>query len=98
MNGIWATAPYLHNGSVRTLYDLLREPRDRPDSFWVGNHEFDPKDVGFVDGRSADFPYGSQFNVTDFGGHGNSNEGHDYNNAGYTPAQRRALVEYMKTL
>ena len=51
LNGIWATAPYLHNGSVPTLYDLLLpkkrpgDPEDgeyRPDEFEVGSREFDP--------------------------------------------------------
>ncbi len=56
LNGIWATAPYLHNGSVPTLYDLLlpkkrkgdAEGEYRPDRFMVGSREFDPKRVGFV--------------------------------------------------
>jgi len=44
--GIWATAPYLHNGSVPTLYQLLL-PADRRDKiFYLGSHEFDPKNVG----------------------------------------------------
>ncbi len=54
LNGIWATAPYLHNGSVPTLYDLLlpvnaREaaPKARPVTFKVGAREFDPVKVGF---------------------------------------------------
>lgn len=84
LNGIWATAPYLHNGSVPTLYDLLLPAREagdpaggeyRPDSFRVGSREFDPVKVGFR---------------TDVGDHfgvwknpttrieGNSNAGHDY--------------------
>jgi cytochrome c peroxidase len=37
LDGIWATAPYLHNGSVPTLYDLLTPPDQRPASFNVGN-------------------------------------------------------------
>ena len=47
LNGIWATAPYLHNGSVPTLYHLLLAAKDRPKSFTVGSREFDPKNVGF---------------------------------------------------
>src|SRR5690606_24698234 len=56
LNGIWATAPYLHNGSVPSLYDLLlpkKRPGDpeegeyRPDEFMVGSREFDPVKVGF---------------------------------------------------
>lgn len=61
LNGVWATAPYLHNGSVPTLYDLLLpgkvknqaddkpEPTGptRPEIFAVGSREFDPVKVGF---------------------------------------------------
>ena len=49
LNGIWATAPYLHNGSVPTLDDLLKPPSERPKRFRVGCTEFDPVKVGFVD-------------------------------------------------
>lgn len=98
LNGIWATAPYLHNGSVKSLYELLLPEARRDPQFWVGNHEFDPVNVGFVDGKSAEFPYGSMFDRDDPKGRGNSNAGHDYNNASYTDAERMALVEYMKTL
>jgi hypothetical protein len=69
LNGIWATAPYLHNGSVPTLWHLLGPVERRPDTFSVGAREFDPKNVGFVD------------KGTPFGGieqRGNSNKGHDY--------------------
>src|SRR5690606_18198960 len=44
--GVWATAPYLHNGSVPNLYELLLPPEQRSVKFWVGNREFDPKHVG----------------------------------------------------
>jgi hypothetical protein len=98
LNGIWATAPYLHNGSVKSLYELLLPEARRDPKFWVGNHEFDPVKVGFVDGKSAEYPYGSMFDRDDPKGRGNSNAGHDYNNAGYSEAERMALVEYMKSL
>jgi cytochrome c peroxidase len=48
LTGVWATAPYLHNGSVPTLYDLLLPPESRPRSFRLGSREFDPVKVGFV--------------------------------------------------
>ncbi|HEX8155125.1 MAG TPA: di-heme-cytochrome C peroxidase, partial [Thermoanaerobaculia bacterium] len=47
LDGIWATAPYLHNGSVPTLRDLLLPPAQRPKTFYVGSREFDPVNVGF---------------------------------------------------
>ena len=90
LNGIWATAPYLHNGSVRTLYQLLLHPDEREESFWVGNREFDPEQVGFVNSRGK---VGQELSVT---GDGNSNQGHYYR--AYQPAERWALVEYMKSL
>ena len=46
LNGIWATAPYLHNGSVRTLRQLLLPAADRQTVFQVGSREYDPKDAG----------------------------------------------------
>ncbi|MCC8948170.1 cytochrome C [Bradyrhizobium sp. Arg62] len=46
LNGVWATAPYLHNGSVPSLYDLLIPAAERPKSFCVGAREFDPLKVG----------------------------------------------------
>lgn len=99
LTGIWATAPYLHNGSVPTLYDLLLPPTDRPKSFYVGTREFDPVKVGFKTGQSADNSF--LFRVFDDQGkpiQGNLNSGHDYNNASLSEADREALVEYMKGL
>jgi len=98
LTGIWATAPYLHNGSAPTLYDVLLPPAERPRTFAVGGREYDPEKVGY----RADQPEAPAFI---FRTHdeaepidGNANVGHDYNNATFTDRQRRALVEYMKTL
>jgi cytochrome c5 len=111
LNGIWATAPYLHNGSVPSLYELLlpkKRPGDpadgeyRPDEFMVGSREFDPVKVGL---RSAGYE-GFLFRTHIPGNH---NSGHEYA-SGHTPQadgtvlpalnreQRLDLVEYMKTL
>ncbi len=43
LNGIWATAPFLHNGSVPNLYQLLLPDNQRVKTFFVGSHEFDPR-------------------------------------------------------
>ena len=112
LNGIWATAPYLHNGSVPTLYDLLL-PSDmqvtthhpipdaeayRPREFGVGTREFDPEKVGFVTDPSAS-PF--VFRTHDEAGRpipGNYNSGHDYGNSSLSDQDRTDLVEYMKTL
>jgi len=107
LSGIWATAPYLHNGSVPTLYDLLLPPKDRPPSFPVGTREFDPIRVGFVtrgpDGKIAQPSTENSFvlRTRDDAGRvidGNSNAGHDYGNAALTDTERWELVEYLKGL
>ena len=48
LNGIWATAPYLHNGSVPSLYWLLKPAAERPTSFCMGRRDYDPATVGFA--------------------------------------------------
>lgn len=97
--GAWATGPFLHNGSVPTLYDLLLAPAKRPTLFNLGTREFDPKHVGFVTtpGPGNDFV----FRVNTVGGapvQGNSNQGHDYDNASLSEHDRLALVEYLKII
>jgi len=90
LNGIWATAPYLHNGSVPTLHDLLLPPASRPAKFALGRREFDPKKVGYV--SEGDVPFVVDTSVT-----GNGNGGHEYGTK-LSDAERWALVEYLKTL
>lgn len=90
LNGIWATAPYLHNGSVPTLYDLLLPPASRPKKFTLGRRELDPKKVGYV--SDGDAPFVLDTSVT-----GNGNGGHAYGTT-LSDADRWALVEYLKTL
>ncbi|HEY0084816.1 MAG TPA: di-heme-cytochrome C peroxidase [Allosphingosinicella sp.] len=93
LDGIWATAPFLHNGSVPTLYDLLLPADQRPKSFRVGTREFDPVRVGY---RTDEVPdNGFVFDTSKLG---NLNTGHEYGVAKLTDQQRWALVEYMKTL
>lgn len=60
LEGVWATPPFLHNGSVPSLYQMLLPPEKRDRKFFVGRREFDPKHVGFVtvpdeDGRDDGF-------------------------------------------
>jgi hypothetical protein len=102
LNGIWATAPYLHNGSVPSLYDLLQPQERRPSEFIVGSREFDPVKVGLRTEGYDGFRF-TTFRV------GDMNTGHEYG-AGRTPqldgtilpalseAQRWDLIEYIKTL
>lgn len=95
LDGIWATAPYLHNGSVPTLHDLLQDPEKRPKTFYVGNRKFDAKNVGYV----SNVPYenGIAYFEYDTAIKGNSNAGHLYGTK-LTDAQKLQLVEYLKTL
>ena len=95
LDGIWATAPYLHNGSVPTLDDLLKPEAERPKSFTVGSRIFDPVKVGY----QADAKGFPTFEVLDKAGKaiiGHSNEGHNY--LKFTDEERKQLVEYLKTL
>jgi hypothetical protein len=99
LQGIWATAPYLHDGSVPNLWEILLPPAKRSTAFNVGTREFDPKLVGYETGPSADNTF--IFQTHDASGallDGNSNDGHDYGNAAMTDDERWALIEFMKTL
>jgi hypothetical protein len=91
LKGIWATAPYLHNGSVPTLYDLLQPAVKRPLQFKVGAREFDPVKVGYVNDVSLT---GWLFDTTI---KGNERSGHEFGTSLAEP-ERLDLVEYLKTL
>lgn len=91
LSGIWATAPFLHNGSVPNLYQLLLPVDQRVKTFYVGSREFDPKNVGF---KTKKFEGAFEFltNVP-----GNSNSGHEYGTK-LSDEERWDLIEYLKTL
>jgi hypothetical protein len=93
--GIWATAPYLHNGSVPNLWELLKPPRDRKTTFKVGSRLFDQKNVGFSTDESP-FEKGD-FTVDPLNTNGNGNAGHVYG-TDLSEAERWALIEYLKKL
>jgi mono/diheme cytochrome c family protein len=95
LNGIWATAPYLHNGSVPNLWELLKPAKDRRTSFMVGSRVFDPKNVGY-DTDQSPFKNG-RFVADPANANGNGNGGHEYGTA-LTDEQRWAIIEYLKTL
>lgn len=89
--GIWATAPYLHNGSVPNLYELLLPAEQRSPTFHVGSREFDPERVGFKTEPS------SRTSLLDTTRTGNSNSGHEYG-VNLDEQQRWDLIEYLKSL
>lgn len=95
LEGIWLRAPYLHNGSVPTLDDLLKPVDQRPKSFFAGNDVYDQVHVGFVGNVPANAT--RSFIEFDTRQPGNSNAGHVYG-ASLSDEDRHALLEYLKTL
>lgn len=91
LNGIWASAPFLHNGSVPNLTELLKKPEDRVKNFYVGSWEMDTENVGFSTEKGE---HTSEFDTSI---PGNSNLGHD-NGTDLTDAEKSELIEYIKSL
>jgi hypothetical protein len=108
--GVWATPPFLHNGSVPTLFDLLSPFEDRAPNFYVGRREFDPVKVGYVtdpgEGPGKGFWMNTKLQ-------GNLNTGHQFRGddppkgsntprppgvigRGLTPEERYEIIEYLK--
>jgi mono/diheme cytochrome c family protein len=94
MYGIWAAAPYLHNGSVPTLADLLKPASERPVSFAVGP-VYDVVNLGLAATQPGS--YTRTTTGCDDRNSGNSRCGHEFGTT-LSPADKRALLEYMKTL
>jgi cytochrome c5 len=101
LEGVWATPPFLHNGSAPNLYELLSPVEERSKRFFVGRREFDPVKVGYV---TSPAPGSSGGFWLDTSKPGNRNTGHEFRNGyrpgvigpGLTPAQRMDLIEYLK--
>lgn len=104
LSGVWATAPYMHNGSIPTLAQfLLLEPRS--ERFLVGGHRLDFEAVGIAgqdQGGIRIYPTGykpwSQPALFDTRLPGRSNRGHEAQVEGLTVAERWDLIEYLKGL
>lgn len=92
--GIWLLAPYLHNGSVPTLHDLLAPPAQRPTVFYRGYDVLDTVKVGFVASGDAAQANGFRFDTRL---RGNANGGHRYGTELAAP-DKQALLEFLKTL
>lgn len=91
LDGIWATAPYLHNGSVPNLYEMLLAPGDRSKTFRMGTTSIDPVKVG-VDSAAKDNNF-----TFDTSKPGNLSTGHDFG-AALSETQRWQVIEYLKSL
>lgn len=91
LNAIWATAPYLHNGSVPNLRALLEHESKRPKKFYVGSSEFDPINVGFMTNKTEDS------SLFDTRKPGSSNRGHNFG-VDLNRHKKNALIEYLKSL
>lgn len=98
LNGVWATPPYLHNGSILNIYELLSPYEERTKVFYSGTKEFDSVNVGY-----KNLPIGTKIDTTQ---PGNFNTGHEFNNIvrqgvigrKLSEEERYTLVEYIKTL
>ena len=91
MAGVWATPPYLHNGSVLTLYDLLLPAAQRPAKFFVGSRKYDPVHLGYVNEKDEQRVF--EFDTTKSG---NSNSGHEYGTR-LSEEERMQLLEFLKS-
>ena len=91
--GAWLNAPYLHNGSVPTLTDLLEPVERRPQRFYRGYDVYDPIRVGFVANGPDATREGELFDTTT---PGNGNSGHLYGTT-LAPELKTALVAYLKS-
>jgi mono/diheme cytochrome c family protein len=106
--GIWATGPFLHNGSVPTIYQLLLPADQRDKKFFVGTRDFDPVNLGFSTQPPSKGGFWLDTSII-----GNSNIGHEFRKgyipwtegsapqygvigAEWTEQQRRDLIEYLK--
>ncbi|WP_339156823.1 hypothetical protein [Bradyrhizobium sp. 2S1] len=95
LQGIWAAAPYLHNGSVPTLAELLKPSGERKSQFSVGR-KYDIENVGLA---ATQEPLSETLSVTDCSNinSGNSRCGHEYGTS-LSDQDKKALLEYLKTL
>jgi hypothetical protein len=94
LDGVWLRGPYLHNGSVPTVADLLEPAAARPKVFYRGYDVIDVGRLGFLssgpEAEAAGFRYDTTLP-------GNGNQGHEYG-TGLSADEKQALIEYLKVL
>ncbi|WP_095588081.1 di-heme-cytochrome C peroxidase [Actibacterium ureilyticum] len=88
--GVWATGPYLHNGSVRTVYQVISPPAEREAVFFIGDRTLDAGRLGFVS-TEQDGAFRFDTRVP-----GNGNGGHFFWETPFTHEQKLAIIEYLK--
>ena len=100
LDGVWATAPCLHNGSVPNIYELLSPVEQRSKQFWVGMGDYDPVRMG-LGPKKNDLGF-----LMDTAQLGNSNSGHEFRNESgpgvigrlLSHEDRMAIIEYLKAM
>jgi hypothetical protein len=100
LHGVWATPPFLHNGSVPSVYEMLLPEERRSRQFWVGSREYDPVHLGY---RTEQTPGAFLFDTRR---RGNANSGHQFRDdggvgvigRGFSDDERFAIIEYLKVL
>lgn len=94
LDGIWLRAPYLHNGSIPSLRDMLIPAAQRPKLFYRGYDVYDPDKMGFITAGEEAEKVGTAYDVTR---KGNGNQGHEFGTT-LARSEKDALIEYLKTL
>jgi mono/diheme cytochrome c family protein len=94
LDGLWLRAPYLHNGSVPNLRELLEAPEKRSVVFFRGYDVVDPVNIGFVVSGPQAEQTGFRLDTRE---RGNGNQGHLYG-VSLPDEDKAALIEYLKTL
>jgi hypothetical protein len=94
LDGLWLRAPYLHNGSVPNLRELLEPEERRSKFFYRGYDVYDSANGGFIVTGAEAERNGWRLDVTE---RGNGNGGHTYG-TDLSPEDKAALLEYLKQL
>jgi len=95
LEGIWAAAPYLHNGSVPTLAELLKPVAERVTAFKIGP-AYDPVNIGLAIDQTK-FNYTLETTDCSDRNSGDSRCGHEFGTE-LSPDEKKATLEYLKTL
>ena len=90
LDGVWLRAPFLHNGSVQSLREILQPAASRSKTFQRGCDTYDQASLGFLCTEQGAFQYDTSIP-------GNGNSGHEYGTA-LIDSEKQALLEYLKTL